>query len=251
VAWFLGYSFLYLLLAFALGLLVGWLIWGRQLPGGDTRGRHKVVPEPVKAVEQAVAASLAAGVAPKGSATVAEPEPVAEPAVAAEPEHEAESVLDTVPEAELAVAPERESEPEREAEPVLDTVPEVEPETETAAEPESEGAVDSEPEIEPVGQPMQLFAAPAVPAAEAIDDLQRIEGIGPKISGVLAEAGVHTYLALAALDKLRLTEILTAGGVKFAPSLTTWSEQAQLLADGNEEAFAELTSQLTAGRRSR
>jgi hypothetical protein len=36
--------------------------------------------------------------------------------------------------------------------------------------------------------------------------------------------------------------------MRFAPSLTTWSRQAQLLADGDEAGFAALTRRLVAGR---
>jgi hypothetical protein len=32
VAWFLGQSIVFIVLAFLLGLLVGWIIWGRLSP---------------------------------------------------------------------------------------------------------------------------------------------------------------------------------------------------------------------------
>lgn len=96
------------------------------------------------------------------------------------------------------------------------------------------GQADVEPEPEPEPEP---------------DNLVRIEGIGPKISAALIAAGIRTYRQLAEADEATLTTAVEAGGITFAPSLVTWSEQAKLLADGDEEAFAKLTDELIAGRR--
>jgi Helix-hairpin-helix domain len=81
------------------------------------------------------------------------------------------------------------------------------------------------------------------------DDLTRLEGIGPKIAAALAAGGVTTYLAIATASADELRAVLIANGIKFAPSITTWSEQAQLLAKRDEPAFAALVAELTAGRR--
>jgi predicted flap endonuclease-1-like 5' DNA nuclease len=81
------------------------------------------------------------------------------------------------------------------------------------------------------------------------DDLARIEGIGPKIAAALVAAGIRTFQQLAASDDETLTKAIAAAGISFAPSLVTWAEQAQLLADGDEDAFAVLTARLIAGRR--
>jgi predicted flap endonuclease-1-like 5' DNA nuclease len=80
------------------------------------------------------------------------------------------------------------------------------------------------------------------------DDLERIEGIGPKFAAALRAAGIRTYRSLANSDNAKLRKAVTAGGLDFAPSLTTWSRQARLLADGDEEGFADLTRRLIAGR---
>jgi predicted flap endonuclease-1-like 5' DNA nuclease len=81
------------------------------------------------------------------------------------------------------------------------------------------------------------------------DDLQRIEGIGPKIASALRSAEIDTFekLADATVDELR-TAIENAG-MSFAPSLVTWAEQSRYLANGDEEGFAALTDRLIAGRR--
>jgi len=80
------------------------------------------------------------------------------------------------------------------------------------------------------------------------DDLTRIEGIGPKMSSVLAEAGTVTFEQLAERDSKELKEMLRAEGLQFADP-TTWPEQAALAAEGAWEALEELQEELSGGRR--
>jgi predicted flap endonuclease-1-like 5' DNA nuclease len=80
------------------------------------------------------------------------------------------------------------------------------------------------------------------------DDLTRIEGIGPKMSSVLAEAGTVTFEQLAEHDPEALKEMLRAEGLQFADP-TTWPEQAALAAAGAWEALDELQGELSGGRR--
>lgn len=87
-----------------------------------------------------------------------------------------------------------------------------------------------------------------VEEAQAPDDLRVIEGIGPKISAVLQEAGLRTYTQLASSDIETLGTILNEGGIRAAKP-DTWPEQAKLAADGNWEALVELQGQLKGGRR--
>jgi len=60
-----------------------------------------------------------------------------------------------------------------------------------------------------------------------IDDLTRINGIGPKISKVFEKAGINTYQQLANLDSTKIQAILEAANIRLAPSYETWSKQAQ------------------------
>jgi predicted flap endonuclease-1-like 5' DNA nuclease len=83
---------------------------------------------------------------------------------------------------------------------------------------------------------------------ESSDDLERIEGIGPRIAGALRTAGIHTFAKLADSDVATLQAALEASGLRFAPSLPTWARQSRLLADGDEAGFHALTEQLVAGR---
>jgi predicted flap endonuclease-1-like 5' DNA nuclease len=80
------------------------------------------------------------------------------------------------------------------------------------------------------------------------DDIERIEGIGPKIGGALRAAGLDTFESIATADEDRLRSVVTDAGIGFTPSLKTWSAQARMLADGDEQGFATYTALLIAGR---
>lgn len=95
-----------------------------------------------------------------------------------------------------------------------------------------------------------LLAPPnAADRAESGDPLERIEGIGPKIGAALRAAGIADFSRLSTCGEAELRAALTQAAIRLAPSLATWGEQARLLAAGNEEGFAKLTSQLVAGRK--
>jgi predicted flap endonuclease-1-like 5' DNA nuclease len=91
------------------------------------------------------------------------------------------------------------------------------------------------------------------PPAEPLqpDDLKRIEGIGPKISGVLQAAGIATFAQLAATDVSRIRQILEEENPNLLrlANPATWPEQAQLAAAGEWEALEVLQDELKGGRR--
>jgi large subunit ribosomal protein L20 len=93
---------------------------------------------------------------------------------------------------------------------------------------------------------------PAEPAqardSGVVDDLIKIEGIGPKINTLLHEAGIHTFAELAQTDVERLREILLQAGLRVNDP-TTWPEQAALAAAGKWDELQTLQDQLNAGRR--
>jgi predicted flap endonuclease-1-like 5' DNA nuclease len=80
------------------------------------------------------------------------------------------------------------------------------------------------------------------------DDLERIEGIGPRIAEVLRSQGIRTFARLAASTADELRAALERGGVRFAPSHTTWAAQARYLAGGDEDGFLGYTGLLVGGR---
>ncbi len=88
--------------------------------------------------------------------------------------------------------------------------------------------------------------------AEAIppqpDDLQCIEGIGPKMAALLQTTGITTFAQLAATEVSRLQQLLEDKGWAFADP-TTWPEQARLAAAGDWRALEVLQDELKGGRR--
>ncbi len=81
------------------------------------------------------------------------------------------------------------------------------------------------------------------------DDLKAIEGIGPKIAGLLKEAGIKTWkeLANAPLDTLK--KVLADAGSRFKlADPTTWSKQAQLADEGKWDELQEYQDFLDGGR---
>jgi predicted flap endonuclease-1-like 5' DNA nuclease len=89
-------------------------------------------------------------------------------------------------------------------------------------------------------------AEPPPPAQP--DDLTLIEGIGPKISGLLQAAGITTFAQLAAAEVSRLRQLLMEAGLATLADPTTWPEQASLAADGDWETLKALQDQLKGGR---
>jgi len=81
------------------------------------------------------------------------------------------------------------------------------------------------------------------------DDLELIEGIGPKIATVLKAAGIVTFADLAAADTSRLVAILQQESNLRLADPATWPEQAALAATGKWDEFKVLTEQLKGGRR--
>jgi predicted flap endonuclease-1-like 5' DNA nuclease len=122
-----------------------------------------------------------------------------------------------------------------------------EPVTVAAAVPEPvAGAAEKTAAAEPDAVPPV-----AVAVLDEPQDLKRIEGIGPKMARALHDAGIRTYSQLAEADEATLRRAIKSHGLRFAPSIVTWSRQARLLADGDDEGFADLTRRLVAGRDTR
>jgi ribosomal protein L30 len=115
------------------------------------------------------------------------------------------------------------------------------------------------PEAEPVAaepvaeSPAPVEAAPAPKAKKSKaadgDDLTRIEGIGPKMSGALKTAGIDTFAKLAASDQDALKKAIEDAGMNLAPSIETWAEQAKFAADGDWDGLKQLQGELVGGRR--
>jgi len=90
-----------------------------------------------------------------------------------------------------------------------------------------------------------------VPRTEVLtaDDLTKIEGIGPKMSEALLAAGINTYAELADSSENDLRRAIQDAGMRLAPSLETWAEQAALARDGKWDELGKLQDTLEGGRR--
>lgn len=81
------------------------------------------------------------------------------------------------------------------------------------------------------------------------DDLKIVEGIGPKIEGLLNAAGINTWAELAAAPVDRLQQILDAAGERYRLAVpNTWPRQAQLANEGKWDELKELQDQLKGGK---
>lgn len=86
-------------------------------------------------------------------------------------------------------------------------------------------------------------------AATNRDDLKKIEGIGPKISELLNQYGIHTFEQLAKTEVSRLREILASAGPQLAMhDPGTWPSQANLAANGEWKNLEFYQDMLKGGR---
>ncbi len=82
------------------------------------------------------------------------------------------------------------------------------------------------------------------------DNLTKIEGIGPKLAGILKEAGLETFKKLSKAKADKILEILVAAGgnkyKRFDP--TTWPDQAKLAADDKWDELNKWQDEMKGGR---
>ncbi len=83
----------------------------------------------------------------------------------------------------------------------------------------------------------------------AKDKLTLIEGIGPKIAGLLNADGIVTFADLAKAKVGTLEKILKAAGPRFSfHKPNSWPKQARLARDGKMDALKALQSKLDGGK---
>ena len=79
-----------------------------------------------------------------------------------------------------------------------------------------------------------------------IDDLKKIEGIGPKIKDTLAEAGVVSFSDLSKLTSEKISELIA--GVRGNHVTDTWPQQAKLAAEGKWDELKKWRDELDGGK---
>lgn len=85
---------------------------------------------------------------------------------------------------------------------------------------------------------------------KSADDLEIVEGIGPKIAEVLRQAGVTQFIQVARMSVPQIQAILDRAGVHFKlANPETWPEQADLAAHNRWRALKTLQDALIAGNR--
>ncbi|MCD4792887.1 MAG: hypothetical protein K8R54_06625 [Bacteroidales bacterium] len=82
------------------------------------------------------------------------------------------------------------------------------------------------------------------------DNLTKIEGIGPKLFGILKDAGIENFKKLSNAKPEKISEILVkAGGNKYKRfDPTTWPDQAKLAADGKWNELNKWQDELKGGK---
>lgn len=74
-----------------------------------------------------------------------------------------------------------------------------------------------------------VVEASASSATDMPDDLTVINGIGPKMQAALQAAGYDTFAKLAAASPDELRAAVAAAGMRLAPTIDTWPDQARAL----------------------
>lgn len=88
-----------------------------------------------------------------------------------------------------------------------------------------------------------------MPADDHVDDLKKLEGIGPNIEKLLNQYGIQSYARLATLSRDQLRDVLAAGGNEFKMhDPKSWPYQAELAAKQNWERLREYQEFLIEGR---
>lgn len=81
------------------------------------------------------------------------------------------------------------------------------------------------------------------------DDLTKVEGIGPKINGLLNDDGIYSFKQLSEASVERIQKVLDAAGPRYRVHKPgTWPEQAKLAAEGKWEELKKWQDNLKGGR---
>jgi len=98
-------------------------------------------------------------------------------------------------------------------------------------------------------EPIVKDDSPKIKSSTGVDDLRRIEGIGPKIAEILNNGGITTFSQLASTDASQVKALLDAAGSRFRThDPGTWGEQAALARDGRWDELKDLQDRLDGGK---
>lgn len=202
------------------------------IPNGDTT----IVAEPPK--KKAPKVVKEQPVVEETPVAAAAPETVEEKAAPVEEVKETTAKDTTVEETPVeAAAPETAEEPAvKEDAPVAEEKPEAAAKAEPAEEPAKKTSK-SEKITLPSGKKIK------------VDDLKIVEGIGPKIEGLLNDADIHTWSDLANADLEKLQAILDDAGSRYRMhDPATWANQAKLADEAKWKELEDYQDRLKGGR---
>lgn len=100
----------------------------------------------------------------------------------------------------------------------------------------------------PEPAPAEVEAVSVPKKKKAADDLVKIEGVGPKVAKVLADAGIVTFDDLAHAKKADVQKVLNDAGLQMMDP-EGWIDQAKLAAKGDWKAFEKLQGKLKGWRK--
>lgn len=95
------------------------------------------------------------------------------------------------------------------------------------------------------------LAAAVVPAKaddSVKDDLTKVEGIGPKIKGLLNDDGIWSFVQLSKAEVSRIQKVLDAAGPRYrVHKPKTWPAQAKMAAEGKWKELEKWQDELKGG----
>jgi len=96
---------------------------------------------------------------------------------------------------------------------------------------------------------LQTTEEKVISPSTAPDKLTMIEGIGPKIAGLLNDDGIYTFAELANVPVDRIKSILEAAGPRYQMAVPdSWAEQAGLARDERWDELKDLQDRLDGGK---
>jgi predicted flap endonuclease-1-like 5' DNA nuclease len=113
----------------------------------------------------------------------------------------------------------------------------------------TDGGVETKGDFETPSKFEKLSAKKLGFSSSNPNDLKVVEGIGPKIEGLLKADGINNWAELAAAEVSRIQGVLDAAGSRYKLAVPrTWSQQAGLAAEGKWAELKALQDELQAGK---
>ncbi|RVA58429.1 proton-conducting membrane transporter [Mesorhizobium sp. M7A.F.Ca.US.001.01.1.1] len=232
-------TFFYVVLAFLIGVLVGWFLWGRLRGELDSlRGdldRTRSERDRLRTDSDRLTGELDACGKTRADLERRLREASAAPAAgssAAKPASQAPAALMSTP----ATAKSATTKPATAKPAAAKAVPAKAVPAKPAAKPAATKT--SAPAKSATSKPATVKPATAKPASGKPDNLRRLIGIGPVNEKLLKAQGVTSFAQIAswtAADIKRIEDVMNFDG---RIARERWIEQAKLLAAGNEKEFA-------------